>query len=215
MSPVRRARRKKGSRSYSREPLRTIVVNRARYDIHVDSDGEFSAHVAGDYLKSDRMEDLIMQIKRSARKTTVAIAIPVTVLGHHRTRRNGPFSSTFIGYVHDGTIIGYHPDESVFRIRFEDGAVETLEEWGTKGDFAIARRMTVEEAKTWERLRRERDKAEGRFDTFTKRFEIKDLRGKVKAAYNAAIDTPEEPEDEGGETGDPRLAAPRAGKRAK
>lgn len=191
--------------------MRSIVVNRREYAIDVNSDGEFTAHVAGDYIKHDTMAATIAEIRRKAKKLEVKIAVRVTVLGHGRFT-GVRWHRKHVGDVHHGDIVEYDNESSAYKIRFDDGGVETLSRFDGHHDFLIAKPMSGPEVKEWERLRKERDAASERFNKYARRFEFKDIHGVVKAAYEAAIDTPNE--DDVDETDDPRLQ-PEGGKRGR
>ena len=201
------ARRRRGKRAYIDEPIRTIIVNRREFEIHVDSDGEFRAHVAGDYIKADTLKAVIAEIRKKARKLDVKIAVPVTVVGHSRWS-GVRYSRNHIGDVHHGTIVEYDSDNSAYRIKFEDGGTESLEKWG-QGDFQLCKPLTAEQIAEWKKLRKERDAANERFNKFAQRLAFDDVQKAVKAAYEAAIDDPKEAEDEANDAleGDPRVAA--------
>lgn len=186
-------RRRRGSRSHV-DVIREIVVNRRRYEINVNSDGEFTAYVAGDHIRHDTLKATMSEIRRRAKKLEVRISIPVTVLGHGR-RIGRRLHRQYIGDVHHGTIIEYDDDSSEYKIRFDDGGLETFSRWGGRvesDEFTIAKPMSQAEVKEWARLRDTKRKASDRYEEYTRRFTFKDVHSVVKDAYEAAIDQPNE-----------------------
>lgn len=181
---------------YKDEALKTITIQGNKYDINVDSDGEFTCRVGVDFLKTDTLKEMIKLVGRSARKNKVEVAIPAMLIGARVRDDDSPYShrrGVTIGFTCKPiTVIGIDNSTNELKYRDADGHVGKRERFGFDDREYIGKPMTPAEVKEWLRLRKEKHAAADAFSTFNKKFEFKDLHGLVKDALNAAVDDPKE-----------------------
>jgi hypothetical protein len=186
------------SRRYrSREALREITVNGEKYTIDVDSEGQFSCRVDGDFLRTDRLADLLPQIRRIAQKRRVFVAVPAVITGIAREKPNPekPWVHEYYPRAcHRITLTSVNPKTNEINFIFEDGTKSSKERAGWRDDVKFCKPMTDEQMAEWKRLIDDRDRALKAFESFIKRFEMKDPHETMRKAIDAKF--AEEPPDD-------------------
>ena len=186
---------------YRHDVLKTIRVRGEKYEISVNSDGEFTAHVAGDYLRETTLAELLKKIKRSANKRHIEVAIPAMLSRVNDYTAGGFHERKFKGITCKPiTLIGVETNYMQVKYRDWDGKV-CKHERGGHGEEKILKPMTPDQVKKWAQLYKAKNDAATAFYEYEKPFVFEQPYSAVKDALNAAVDTPVEPPEE---SDDPR-----------
>jgi predicted glycosyl hydrolase (DUF1957 family) len=198
-------------RRWRSETIRTITIAGETYTIDVNSDGEFSTHVGGEYIKSDKLAAVLARMKKAARAARVEVAIPIMLLGHRRFSGTKWHRERVKGDAFRATVYGINRKRDEFMIRYDDAAKDTISEtlgrrW-SGGDSFIAKpaKNPADEATMiaeYHRLVKAKDDAIAAFEKFRDKHRFEDIRKVVEQAQREAVDDPKEPAVE--ESEDPR-----------
>ncbi len=177
------------------DPIKTITVDGTKFDIHVDSDGEFRCHVEGDFLRSDTLKALLPQIKRAAKKKHINVAIPATIMGVSSYTEGSHYHRKYLGETClPITLIGIDHQYNRVKYRNADGSMAGHERFNRQG--TIAKPMTAADVQEWKRLYQAHESARKAFESFESKFEMKNVMDTVKDAIAQKADTVIEPPDE-------------------
>lgn len=177
---------------YKRDVLKTVTIDGQKFEISVTSDGEFTCHVGGDYLKADRLVDLRKLMQRSVRKAKVTVAIPAMVMGVARSSGSGHYRKGGKVTCHPITIIGIDHAALEVKYRYADGTMASAARHSMRDDFSFAKPMTPEQVKEWHTLRDAKHAASDAFRTFVEKHEWRDIYGDTRQALADAADDPKE-----------------------
>lgn len=160
--------------------LKTVKIYGTSVTITISENGEFQAHVAGDWFTTDTLDALVSQLRAKLQKTRVRIALPATLLTDDEA----------INVV----ILGLNTNTGDVQFRLADGndqKVKTKQRYDDK----LCRLMTDEDRATYVRLGKEQRAAQRAFEAFVNRHAYKDAEKTVKAAIANAVDDPKESDE--------------------
>lgn len=170
------------------------TINGTKVEIKVSQDGEFYAYAAGEDFKADTKKELLQKLTRTLRKVKkVKLSIPVTMLGVTRSKSLYQASRRIAGLsTENAVLVGIHAGNGNILVREdrEDAEIEQLTGFGDRDN--IARRLTPEEAKEYEKLAKGKRDADDALYKFEKRVKIEDVRKLVQAEVAKAVDDPKE-----------------------
>lgn len=181
--------------------LKTVKVNGHRCDIDVNSDGRFSARVAGQFVHAMTLEELRKLLKKASQRPKITVAVPISILGRnfHKPQygRQGWVSGWGVQQV---TLVSLGVDGDV---RYRDDLTgETGALYDIRG--TRVRRLTNDEIAEYTRLYKAKQAASQALHAFEERVALPEQPHElVRAAVAAQEDTPQEPPEE---SADPRLS---------
>lgn len=165
------------------------------------SDGTFYCSIAGDGLRANNKADLVAQIEKAIKKTSLEVKIPVTLIGVEQYNRRNPWGgATSRGWTRGtGTRHMYlrkiSVDGHVLAVD-EDGKKERLDRYGVDN---LLRRLTDDEVAEYAVLAKEAERTAKAFERFIEKRRIKDPEKLVEKVLRESADDPNEDDDDGRE----------------